>query len=144
MSGRKEAAAEIFRSGFNCSQGVFTAFAAEAGMDEKTALMLATPFGGGVGGCGETCGAVSGAYMVIGLIHGRTTLEDTEAKEFVYSLMAEFREKFRGRFGSLRCSELVGADMSDPAERTKAREAGKLKQCEEFVGYTAEVLEELL
>ncbi|MCD8492418.1 MAG: C-GCAxxG-C-C family protein [Geovibrio sp.] len=81
MSGRKETATEIFRSGFNCSQGVFTAFAAEAGMDEKTALMLATPFGGGVGGCGETCGAVSGAYMVIGLIHGRSTLEDTEAKE---------------------------------------------------------------
>ncbi|WP_164885366.1 C-GCAxxG-C-C family protein [Geovibrio thiophilus] len=144
MEDKKEKAVEIFRSGFNCSQGVFTAFASENGLDEETALMLSTPFGGGVGGCGETCGAVSGAYMVIGLKHGRCSLEDTEAKEKVYALMAEFRKKFTDRFGTLRCSELVGVNMADHEERSKAREEGKLERCKEFVGYAAVILEDMI
>ncbi|MGE4496545.1 MAG: C-GCAxxG-C-C family protein [Deferribacterales bacterium] len=144
METRKEKAVEIFKSGFNCSQGVFTAFAADFGLDEKTALMLGTPFGGGVGGRGETCGAVSGAYMVIGLRHGRSELNDSGAKEKVYSLMEEFRGRFSERFGTLCCSELVGVDMSDHLMRTKAREDGKLERCKEFVGYAAEILEDIL
>lgn len=59
----KEKAVEYYNNNFNCSQGVFTAFATELGMDEKLALKLATNFGGGERK-GELCGAVAGALMV--------------------------------------------------------------------------------
>ena len=42
-----EKAVEYYNNNFNCSQGVFTSFATEMGMDEKLALKLATNFGGG-------------------------------------------------------------------------------------------------
>ena len=62
----EEKAVEYYNNNFNCSQGVFTAFATEMGMDEKLALKLATNFGGGERK-GELCGAVAGALMVLGL-----------------------------------------------------------------------------
>ena len=63
---KSEKALELFANNFNCSQGVFTAFATEMGMDEKLALRIATNFGGGERK-GELCGAVAGALMVLGL-----------------------------------------------------------------------------
>jgi C_GCAxxG_C_C family probable redox protein len=143
LKDREEKAEKIFSSGFNCSQGVFTAFAVDEGMEEAVALRLSTPFGGGVGGCGETCGAVSGAYMVIGLKHGRASLDDAEAKEVVYSIMAEFRKKFSEEFGSLKCSELVGVDMGNYEERSKAREQGRLERCKDFVRGAVRILEDI-
>lgn len=35
-----EKAVEYYNNNFNCSQGVFTSFATEMGMDEKLALKL--------------------------------------------------------------------------------------------------------
>ena len=46
---RSESAEELFRSGMNCSQAVFCAFADEFGMDAETAAKVACGLGGGVG-----------------------------------------------------------------------------------------------
>ncbi len=58
---------DCFKNGFNCSQSVLTAFAGDFDLDEVTALKVAGGFGAGMGRLMETCGAVSGAYMVLGL-----------------------------------------------------------------------------
>jgi C_GCAxxG_C_C family probable redox protein len=50
----------------NCSQTVVKLFANDLGVDEATLLKIASGFGGGMG-CAETCGAVSGSYIVFGL-----------------------------------------------------------------------------
>ena len=75
----KEKAVDYYNNNFNCSQGVFTAFATEMGMDEKLALKIATNFGGGERK-GELCGAVAGALMVLGLRCGHCDSEDAEGK----------------------------------------------------------------
>ena len=46
MSTRVEKAVELFKSGFNCSQAVFAAFAGDFGMDEETALKVSAGLGG--------------------------------------------------------------------------------------------------
>ena len=63
-------AGSAFDEGFSCSQAVLSAFAPEHGLDRETALKVATAFGGGMGHRGDTCGAVTGAFMAIGLRHG--------------------------------------------------------------------------
>ena len=78
-----EKAVEYYNNNFNCSQGVFTSFATEMGMDEKLALKLATNFGGGERK-GELCGAVAGALMVLGLRCGHCDSEDIEGKSNVF------------------------------------------------------------
>ena len=55
----------MVESKMNCAQSVLTAFSDELGLDRNTALRLARGFGGGMGRTGKTCGAVTGAYMVI-------------------------------------------------------------------------------
>ena len=66
---RAERAKQNFMRGLNCAQAVFLAFSDLYGeLDEKTALKLAAPFGGGAGRLRELCGALSGCLMAAGMI----------------------------------------------------------------------------
>ena len=60
-------AREKFLQGYTCAQAVFCAFAPEMGVDEQTALALTSSFGGGMGKLRLVCGALSGAFMVLGV-----------------------------------------------------------------------------
>ena len=68
MEKRIEKAVEYFKSGYNCSQSVFAAFADLYGMDTETALKISASFGGGIGRMREVCGCFSGIAMIAGLI----------------------------------------------------------------------------
>ncbi len=94
---------------------------------------------------GETCGAVTGALMVIGLRHAKRRKDDDESRERAYALAQEFMNAFRQRNGSLLCRELLGADVSTP-EGIAAVHAGDLFRtvCPRFVRDAGEVLESLL
>lgn len=89
MSVYTERAAELFGKGFNCSQAVFAAFCDKFGMDEKTALKVASGLGGGVGRMREVCGAMCGAAMVAGMVYGDDTGENREAKSYTYKKVQE-------------------------------------------------------
>ena len=59
-------AVETFRDGINCTQAILSAWGSRHGLDRDTAMKLGGAFGSGMN-MGETCGAVTGALMVIGL-----------------------------------------------------------------------------
>ena len=63
MNKREELARQAFKEGYNCSQSMMAAFSDLMGMDKKTALRLASSFGGGMGRMREVCGAVTGMFM---------------------------------------------------------------------------------
>ncbi len=90
---------------FNCAQTVFSLHAEEIGMDEKKALKIASGFGGGMS-CAETCGAVTGAYMVIGMKHGHD-IADPDAKALTKQLIIDFNQKLKEVHGTLICKELI-------------------------------------
>ena len=93
-------------------------------MDRETALKIAGGFGGGMGRMAGTCGAVTGAFMVIGLVHSMTKKGDLQQKELSYEYIRKFAEKFRERNGTLVCRELMGVDVSTPEgfAESKAKE----------------------
>ena len=68
--GHGEKAKQLFMEGYNCSQAVLGAFCEECGLDFDTAMKMSSSFGGGMGRLREVCGAVSGMFMVAGLIYG--------------------------------------------------------------------------
>jgi C_GCAxxG_C_C family probable redox protein len=141
---RIEAAASRFAEGYNCSLAVLSAYAPVVGLAEETALKIAAGFGGGMGRMAETCGAVTGALMVLGLKHGATS-PDREAKERIYEQVREFAKRFKARNGSLVCRELLGCDISTPEGLQRAREADFVsKICPKFVRDAAEILKEML
>ncbi len=111
-----------FDQGFSCSQAVLAAFAPQFGLDRETALRLAGAFGGGLSRAGETCGAVTGALMVIGLRYGQVTVDDQPAKERTYEAGQQFMARFREQHGALKCRELLGYDLGTPEGRAAVKE----------------------
>lgn len=140
-----ERAVSCFDEGFSCSQAVLSAFGPQLGLDRETALRVAAGFGGGMGHRGETCGAVTGAFMVIGLKCGRSAVDNQEAKETAYTLVNEFVDEFESRNGSVICRELLGCDISTPEGLELAREMNLLTtRCPNFVRDAAEIIEQVL
>ena len=142
---RKEQAKAIFKEGFSCSQAVLAAFSDELGLPRETALRISQGFGGGMARMAETCGALTGGFMVIGSKHGRTKAADDAAKEKTYALCLELVRRFRARHGALRCRELLGCDIGTPEGAKIARDE-KLHDdlCPQLVASAAEILEDLL
>lgn len=112
MPSNEHVAAERFTRGFNCAQAVFSAYATAVGLMEEDALRIGAGFGGGMGGQQEVCGAVTGAYMVIGVRCGMVDLANIEAKEKTNAMVNEFATKFRALHGSTICLDLLGCDMN--------------------------------
>lgn len=128
--------------GLNCAQAMLSVYGAGFGLDKETAIKLASCFGGGMGRMGETCGSVTGAFMVLGLTYEP---KDPKARDNVFALARKFRDKFVARNGSIRCKDLLGFDM-DTEEGMRIIKEKKLTAaiCPKMDRDAAEILEELL
>jgi C_GCAxxG_C_C family probable redox protein len=145
MSVKPEQAVNIFEEGSNCSQAVISVYAEELGLSQKMALKIAQGFGGGMGRMAQTCGAVTGAFIVLGLKYGNADIHDKETKERVYGLIREFARRFENRNSSIVCRELLGCDISKPEGTANAKENGLFASvCPKLVGDAAEILEEMM
>lgn len=80
------------------------------GMEHDTVPAIATAFGGGIGGTGSVCGALSGAVMAVGLRLGRR--EPTERDAKAYALTQLMRRRFEAAMGHVDCRALTGLDLS--------------------------------
>ena len=139
-----EQAVSLFNEGFLCSQAVLSSFGQELGLDRETALRVSGVFGGGMR-LGGPCGAVTGAFMVIGLKYGSIKADDVQAKEKAYGLVREFVNLFESRNGSIECTRLLGCDLSTPEGRMFAREKNLFTSvCPKFIRDAAEILEQIL
>jgi len=145
MDKTKEAL-EYFRNKFNCSQSVLTPFGTEFNLSADECLKIATAFGGGMGRQQQTCGAVTGALMAIGLKYGKGINDDEVKKQFTYSKTREFFEEFIKLHGSTNCRELLdGLDMTDPEEHKIIMERKLFDiKCEEYVASAVKITERLL
>ncbi len=114
-------AGEYFLKGASCSQAVLAAFHSEIGLDEKTALKLASSFGAGMGRLREVCGALSAAFMIAGLLYGYAGLEDEDAKAAHYKRIRDLAHDFKERNGSILCRELLGLEAAEESWTPEAR-----------------------
>lgn len=133
-----EKAMELFSKGYNCSQAVFTAFSENMGIEKEAALKIASAFGGGMGCTGGTCGAVTGALMVIGLRHGSTGTGQKDSYERAKRLL----ERFAERNGTSLCKELLKCDIGTEEGMKKARKEDLFTTiCPRLVRDAAEIIE---
>jgi C_GCAxxG_C_C family probable redox protein len=139
-----EIAVSFFNQGFNCSQSILASYCEQFGFEREKALKIASGFGGGMGAMAQTCGAVTGAFMVLGLKHGSTYASDRQAKLNTYKLIREFTEKFKARNGSIICKDLLGCDISTEQGYRIAKEKDLFSsRCPEFVRDAAEIIEQM-
>ena len=115
------------------------------GLTRSSSQEVADGFGGGMGSMGETCGAVTGAFMVIGLKHGRTVVKDRSAHRKTNSLINDFVRLFKYRNESIVCRELLGYDISIPEGLNSAREKKLFTTvCPKYVQDAVEIIEQIL
>ena len=142
---KADCAVSSFKEGFNCSQSVLSTYSKLFGLNHEVALKIAQAFGGGMARMGQTCGAVTGAFMVIGLKHGKMKAEDEEAKEKSYKIVREFIKRFKSLHDSIMCKDLLGYDLDNSEEREEVEEKQICEtRCPEFVQNAVEILEKLL
>jgi len=142
MKSKVNEAVACFNDGFNCSQAIFSTYCEDFGLDKKTALKIACGLGAGMGRLQETCGAVSGAYLLIGLKYGKCVKDDEAAKEKTYTLIREFTKRFEERNKTTNCRELLGVDLIN-GDKQKASERVKTL-CSKMVRDAAEIIEDML
>lgn len=145
MSDKVKQVKETFFSGFNCSQSVLSTFAPELGLSSELSLRVAGALGAGMGRMGHVCGAVTGAFLTIGLASAKTKPGEEAERDRGYALVQAFTKRFVELHGTINCRELIDVDLSTDAGLNAAREKGVFQsQCARFVQDAVRILEEVL
>lgn len=149
MKSRAELAGELFLEGYNCCQSLFGAFGDLYGFDHDTAMKLSASFGAGIGRMREVCGAVCGMALVAGLETGAVEGKDIAGKKRNYDTVQQLAGKFREKYGSIYCRELLGLgrageklDVSNTTPEERTPDYYKKRPCREQIMEAARILEE--
>lgn len=142
----------------NCAQGTLAALQEEFGFEGGKELLKAATFFPGLMSRKETCGALLGGLMAMGLAYGRDKLFDpawstpeANAEMFKYRQKAfRYCEAFKEHFGSTQCGVVRPLIMGRDYDTMKAEEraqfladGGKKKcrvPCETAARIAAEIL----
>lgn len=115
MKATKKDAVARFEKMYNCCQAVICAYCEELGMKEEDAFRLAEGFGSGMGGLKDTCGAVTGMFMTIGLKNSAGKMDDPFATKMdTYQKLLDAAEKFKEKNGSIYCRDLKTQEGPQP------------------------------
>jgi C_GCAxxG_C_C family probable redox protein len=145
MPDNTQKALAIFRSGKNCAQAVLTAFSEELEFDNDFALALSSGFGGGMGRLQETCGAATGAFMVLGIYNSRKYADNNERKEHTYAMIQEFNKQFVAIHKTSNCRLLLGIDLKTDEGQQMMRDKNLSELvCEKCVSDSVKILEEFI
>ncbi|BBD09993.1 C-GCAxxG-C-C family protein [Desulfovibrio ferrophilus] len=129
-----ELAGNYFGQEYHCAEAVAKATLEALGQESEASVACATPFGGGFGKTHqEVCGALSGALIAIGQMHGRKApgQDWTETAD----LGAAVREAFLARYATTHCQTL----------RLRFGEEAQMDECRKIVRLvTQDVLESLI
>lgn len=128
----------------NCAQTSFAVLQQEFGLEGGTILKALTPFPG-IALRGETCGAVVGCLMAIGLVYGRDQLDDW--KGYIASLppARRFCRRFEEAHGSTSCANLLEAklgrrfNLADLGESLEYVAAGGPQACGEIITSSVQI-----
>ena len=144
MMDRASKAAELFLEGYNGAQAVVVAYSDLTGMDPSFSAKIASSFGGGMGRLREVCGAVSGMFMVAGILYGYDNCDDDESKKAHYALIQDLAAKFREKNGSIICREILKNPPTDPAPSPRTAEYYAQRPCAKMVYDATEILEDYI
>lgn len=92
--------------------------------------MAGSALAAGVARATETCGALTGALMGLGMVTGRKKIEDVDTYQACMKGAIELRKEFQKRIGNTLCAEihkgLLGRSyrLEDDEERQKFHDAG--------------------
>jgi C_GCAxxG_C_C family probable redox protein len=145
LNARQEQAVAAYKSGLNCAQSVVTTYAESLGFDHALAEEIAGGFGGGMGRLQRTCGAVTGAFMVLSINNAQKFPDPKERKEKTYEIIQAFDHRFIELNGTTQCRSLLGCDLNTEAGReyVKAKNLS-VSVCERCIAHAVLIADDLM
>jgi C_GCAxxG_C_C family probable redox protein len=133
----------------NCAQTAFAVLQDEFGLEGQAILRALTPFPG-IALRGETCGAVIGSLMAIGLVYGRDDLEDWHG--YIGSLppARRFTRRFEEANGGTDCEPILESklgrkfNLADTVQSLEYVEAGGPQVCGEILAGAVQIAAEII
>jgi len=141
---KSDAAEKKFVS-YNCAQSVLAAYAEDYNLSKDHALSVAVAFGGGIGRLQETCGAVTGALMALGLSSNFKEGDGRDKINKVYDEAHKFIDDFIRENGTVKCRDLLGCDLqSEEGHRYFVENKLREKKCQAYIRFACELLDKYL
>ncbi|MBI1769436.1 MAG: C_GCAxxG_C_C family protein [Ignavibacteriales bacterium] len=130
---------------YNCAQSLILPFLEQYGVREEDGIKIASAFGSGMGRMQETCGAVTGAFMVLGLEYGFVHPKDQRQRQTLLVKTSEFVAKFKNEYGTIKCRDLLMCDLNTEEGQKKHKEENQRELvCKKCIKYSAKILEEMI
>ena len=135
----------------HCAQSSFLALKEQFGLHGDHVIKALTPMPG-IAERGETCGAVTGPLMAMGLIYGRDLhhLDDWDTYQESLIPTGAFCEQFEKEFGTTLCSEVQEVKfgrcfrLTDPGELQDFQNAGATEKCSAVVKSAVHMAAEII
>jgi C_GCAxxG_C_C family probable redox protein len=145
MKTTEDKAIESFRAGLNCAQSVVSSYSDTLNFDNKLALKLSCGFGAGMGRLQETCGAVTGAFMILGIYNCNKYSDNKERKNETYSMVQKYNHEFKKINGTTNCMSLIKCDLNTE-EGQKFLHDNNLHEtiCEKCISDSVKIVNKLL
>lgn len=112
--------AELAQQGFHCSQILLFLGLEAQGKSNPDLVRAMAGLAGGIGFCGETCGALSGGACLIALYAGRGTPEEEDHPKLnlmINELVEWFTQEFSECYGGINCREILSEDPANQMVR---------------------------
>ncbi len=140
-------ALELFKKGYHCSQAIFVVGSEHLGKNTPEFIPALAPFGGGMGGTGDVCGALIGALSAIGLAMGKGQPDQRDHRSMwsiSFKMVKAFHDITRP-YGGYKCMDIVQVDWRDPKQiRAFRKDPERRAKCHKVIALTADKLVELL
>ncbi|MCD6533425.1 MAG: C_GCAxxG_C_C family protein [Deltaproteobacteria bacterium] len=133
----------------NCAQTSFAVLQEKFDLDGDTVLKALTAFPGIALRC-ETCGAVTGGLMALGLIFGREELDDEKGFQRAVVIARTFCQRFEKELGSTMCGNIQESkfgrtfDLLDPEHLEAWEAANPIDKCSVVVGIGVRIAAEII
>ena len=143
---RKEKARELFLNGYNCAQAVVLAFSDCLNIDKEQLEAISSSFGGGLSRLRETCGCISAMAIILGSLNKCYDPLDNDAKSRHYANVQELALKFKEKFNSYICSDLLNIERKPetPIASIRNKNYYHNRKCADYIEYMAGLIEEKL
>jgi len=150
---REKALAALAECG-SCAYSTVLALQDTFDLKDEELLKASGALTGGIGGRADTCGAMIGATLMLGMVCGGGRDDGYAGITKMYEAMdraAEFYKWFKGEKGCVNCQQIltmnaggVQYDFTDREQLTAVIEAGVLDKCREVVQNNAGKAAEML
>jgi len=141
----EQAAHDYERDYHGCSRCTFRALQENLNLGDSSTLLASTPLAGGIAFQGDTCGALLGGLLAIGIATASPNMEDEEALKNTMANGYFYFRRFIREIGSSRCRDIQTVrlgrsfNLLDPQDYERSKEAGAYRECPKVVGKAARI-----